>query len=235
MSFTALDDYLTVTREKSAPDTDHLSVFTSALQQARPDLKGRRLLDLGCGTGRIGISALLHGQAKSVTFADRTWEWLEDAMETVSEHVAHRHFDRTQVSYRVGDYRKMTPEFLGSHDWIFFFRTDELEELESAEQFLHWYGDLAGSSNVRIPTAMLLISSLPGKKALSSLLSDLRLSAVEASFRRILMPSGKDSLPLQLSAEEQEDRRLRLTLQGWTKTLSALIVSPASDFDPLTV
>jgi methylase of polypeptide subunit release factors len=222
------------------------SQFASAFARTIPIAAGEtRLLDVGCGSGIIGIYCLMEKQARSVTFSDIEPLWLEIARNNVAIQIQKGVISPSQVRFlRPASFAELPYGEVASHDLVAFnppqlpyayldpevrqrIDGDPIEQrfrrggewgLEIVGNFLNWYASLP----VPKPDAIILVSSFLGRKrigetiALAGLQPSGKPIETDAPLRPIFW---KQADALSRDTDETEDRLIRKVRGAWYKKL----------------
>jgi methylase of polypeptide subunit release factors len=230
------------------------SVYAKTLCEALPRWTGS-LLDLGCGSGIIGIHALVEQKAKKVTFLDSSKDWLHECQQNVSAHIHAGTLSEQAVSYRHSNFEDLTAEEITPYDWIIFnppqlptahvteaykqnfstaqqrqFRFGGHDGLEKIRAFVDWFSNLELGPHQHRPNILLLLSSFPGRQNIEQIFEESGLSAVAVHEKRVPLRDALIGAALRFSAEELEDRGLQEEPSNpgrtrWTKQLSVYHVT----------
>ena len=219
------------------------SVFAKTMCTTIPiEPQKTRLLDVGCGSGIVGIFCLVERGATFVTFNDIQEEMISVTRSNVARQVRFGVISEQQANYLVSPFQDIPEEILRRHDLIAFnppqlpegslpaqmrleihadpsmsyFRLGGSDGLDIVRQFLQWYSRL----NEPMPKAVVLLSSFLGLKRISLAMDRggiewKILARTRVPLRRILCDAAERLLP-----EEREDSSLISTAPGeWTKEL----------------
>jgi SAM-dependent methyltransferase len=219
------------------------SQFARALAESIPIDEGKtRLLDLGCGSGIVGICALLKRRAAFVTFTDIMDQWVQGASRNLAWHAGTGAIRPSQFQLRPAlPFTSLSPDVIREHDLIAFnppqlpedevdgltrlamicdpvrrnFRSGGPSGLEVVELFLDWYANLPGLQ----PPTVLVLSSFLNRWTIDSVM---RIRGFEpeviAATRVPLRALFWDKAGL-LSHAEREERSLAFDNGEWTKEL----------------
>jgi methylase of polypeptide subunit release factors len=81
----------------------------------------KKLLDIGCGTGIIGLYCLLENKARSVTFIDLMPEWIGITRANVSAKIEEGAITPSQVDVMDAmPFAQISPEVVAQHDMVIF-------------------------------------------------------------------------------------------------------------------
>src|SRR5580698_5331286 len=81
----------------------------------------KRILDIGCGSGIIGLYCLLEKKARSVTFMDLMPEWIDITRTNVSLKIEKRALTPSQVNVMDAmPFARISPEVVAQHDMLIF-------------------------------------------------------------------------------------------------------------------
>jgi len=150
--------------------TEEPSSFAKAMAETIPIEAGKtKLLDIGCGSGIIGLYALLARGAHSATFTDLFPKWLHVAQCNAEIRVREGAIQPSQVSFtKAGQFARLDPEIVFQHNLLSFnppqlptafvdedtlrnlaadpiqsgFRIGGRDGLRIVRNFLKWYSSL---------------------------------------------------------------------------------------------
>lgn len=205
-----------------------------------------RLLDIGCGSGIIGIYCLIARKAKSVTFTDIRPEWIEITSQNVAVKINQGVIKQSQVSIIAKpcsftdipaevldtcnlmsfNSPQLPTDYVDEKDWRKIasdptknaFRIGGRDGLKVVREFLEWYA----RPNSPKPGAVILLSSFLGRRRIEQ--------ALDLHGIRWALCGETPGVPLRpfflkekinaLSGPEREDRSLKPDGAGWwTKSL----------------
>jgi methylase of polypeptide subunit release factors len=153
----------------------------------------KRLLDIGCGTGIIGLYCLLEKKASSVTFIDLMPEWVDITRANISLKIEKGAITPSQVDVMDAmPFAQISPEAVAQHDMIIFnlpqypqefanpgdlakFEADPIQAryrlagpdgLKLARDFSQWYARLKWPK----PDAVFVLWSILGKRQITEAL-----------------------------------------------------------------
>jgi len=209
-----------------------------------------RLLDIGCGSGIIGIYCLVVKRASFVTFNDILGEMVSIARRNADRQIEAGKIAEGQEAYLVGDYKKIPPEVIAAHSLIEFnppqlpmdlvseeyraeieadpvqrsFRLGGNDGLCDVREFLGWYAGLSAP----VPDAVILVSSFLGRSRIADAIRQHGLAWKLLSERTVplrnVLTGGAEKLSRQ--EEEMQDRSLAKDDAGaWTKRLLTILLS----------
>lgn len=154
----------------------------------------KKLLDIGCGTGIIGLYCLLEKKARSVTFVDLMPEWMDITRANVRLNIEKGAMTPSQVEVMdATPFARISPEVVAQHDMLIFnlpqypedyanpgdlskFAADPIrgnyrlagpDGLKLARDFSQWY---AGLKQPR-PDAVFVLWSILGKRQIMEALT----------------------------------------------------------------
>ncbi|MES2569378.1 MAG: methyltransferase [Verrucomicrobiota bacterium] len=219
------------------------SLFAKAIAEALPVQSSTRLLDIGCGSGVVGLYALVSRGAQFVTFNDIQPEAIAETQRNVEWHVAEGRLRHAQVAYRVGPLESLIPELVSQHNLIAFnppqypcafadeeellqirkkgtesvFRLGGDDGLKLVRTFLRWLGSLEPHP----PKTIILLSSFLSRSRIEALFRAngfgfTRAVEIAAPLRPSLMKAAESFSP-----DEQADRALIKVNGQWQKQLWA--------------
>ena len=228
------------------------SLFAKTLCETIPiEPQKTRLLDVGCGSGIIGIYCLVNRDAAFVTFNDIQEEMISATRVNVAQQIRLGAISEAQVDYLRADFRSIPASVIGRHDLIAFnppqlpetsFSTETIEKIAAdstlsyfrlggidglavARTFFNWYSRLLSPK----PSVVILLSSFLGLPRIQEMferegLEWRILKRTRVPLRDILTDSA-ERLPLQ----EIADRLLMRTgSRKWTKELLTIAARPHS-------
>lgn len=228
---------------------DPPSLFAKTMAYSLPIASGQtRLLDLGCGSGIIGLYALVEKKAAKVTFTDIQRKGVSEAWLNTGRHVASGAIDPRSVAFLPAmSFVELDRETLGALDLIAFnppqlprrfvsreyteklgtsrvlsdFRNGGEDGLDVVRAFMTWLAKLKGTR----PAAVILLSSFLGRGNIWSAVERCGLTAKLLSEKAIeLRPILWDAAD-SFNAAERKDRGLRRSKTGWTKALFTIQVT----------
>jgi methylase of polypeptide subunit release factors len=224
------------------------SQFPRALARNIPIQPGvTRLLDIGCGSGVIGIYSLIEPskKAQSVTFNDLEPRWLDVTRCNVDIKIREGAIRQSQVKFlKAGDLAQISVEEVGQHDLVAFnppqlpysfidektrqkiesdpierhFRRGGKDGLDIARLFFEWYASLQGNK----PDAVILLSSFLGRKLIDKTIASYGLQQKEKpketpATLREMFWTQADEF--SHSRSEMDDRSIEKGAEGWQKKL----------------
>jgi methylase of polypeptide subunit release factors len=154
----------------------------------------KKLLDIGCGSGIIGLYCLLEKKADSVTFIDLMPEWIEIARANVRLNIEKHAITPLQVDVMDAmPFARISPEVVAQHDMLIFnlpqypedyanprdlaqFEADPMQAhyrlagpdgLKLARDFSQWYARLKQPK----PDAVFVLWSILGKRQITKALT----------------------------------------------------------------
>jgi methylase of polypeptide subunit release factors len=170
--------------------SDWPSVFAKAMAETIPIEAGKtRLLDIGCGSGIIGIYCLVVKRAGFVTFNDILEEMVSVTRKNVERQIKKGRIFEGQTAYLTADYREIPAAVVAAHDLIEFnppqlpmdlvsaeyrrdveadpvqisFRRGGADGLDDVRRFLEWYARLETPK----PNVVILLSSFLGRSRIA--------------------------------------------------------------------
>jgi methylase of polypeptide subunit release factors len=229
-------------------DFDPPSFFAEVMAETIPiRANATRLLDIGCGTGIIGIYSLVKKRARFVTFNDCLSDAIAVTFANVQWHIEQGNIEESRVGCLKSDFAAISAEAASQHDLIAFnppqlpwkwvdedyrkeiglqhsqmsFRFGGEDGLDAVRNFLGWYGGL-GSKR---PPALITLSSFLSKSSITAALNSCGVKwrvfyeKKNVPLREILAQAAES-----FGTDGKADRCLEKTPKGnWTKEL--LVVS----------
>jgi methylase of polypeptide subunit release factors len=201
----------------------------------------KKLLDIGCGTGIIGLYCLLEKKAGSVTFVDILHEWIDITRANVSLKIEEGAIAPSQVDVMDAmPFDRIHPEVVAQHDVVVFnvpqfpgdfvapselskigadpirarYRLAGGDGLKLARDFSQWYARLRQPK----PDAVFVLWSILGKRQIAEALKS-------DSFQWRIIHETPVPLKPEFSrvaaeffqdAEERDNRMLARDGGGWT-------------------
>jgi methylase of polypeptide subunit release factors len=223
---------------------DPPSLFAKVLCETMPVERGAtRMIDVGCGTGIIGIFSLVEKKAQSVTFVDVLPEAIATARANVSQHIREGTLRESQVAYVASEFENLSLTLLAKHDLVAFnppqlpvaftdrkylqavecsrimsqFRLGGPDGLSIVRQFLRWYAALPDWR----PRAVFMLSSFLGRYQINDAINQYGLRATTLSETAVPLRECLTEAANRFShdIDEMRNRSLQLREGTWTKVL----------------
>jgi methylase of polypeptide subunit release factors len=222
------------------------SRFAEAFAETIPIEPGRtRFLDIGCGSGIIGIYCLIETKAAFVTFNDILDEWISIARVNVNKKIEQGEILRSQAEFINAKFTDIPGDVIARHSLLGFnppqlpdkylgdvgedrvrasFRNGGPDGLEVARQFFEWYAGL----DVSKPDAVILLSSFLGWSRITEAIERHRIQWRELKRTRVTLREfmWNDAKKLSSDRKEKIDRSL---VEGpgdsWTKELVTILLT----------
>jgi methylase of polypeptide subunit release factors len=204
----------------------------------------KRLLDIGCGSGIIGLYCLLEGKADSVTFSDIMPEWIDITRANVRFKIEEGAIAASQVDVMdATSFERISPEVVSRHDMLIFnlpqFPEDfadpgDLAKLEAdpiksnyrlagpdglklAREFFQWYGCLKQPK----PDAVFVLWSILGKRQIIEALEGHRFRWKIIAETPVPVKPEFAGIAARFSqdSDEKDNRMLRRDGDGWSNTV----------------
>ncbi len=177
---------------------DPPSLFAKILSETVPIEPGKtRLLDIGCGTGIVGIYCLIESKAEFVTFNDIQDAAILETHSNVATHIQRGAINERSVAGIKCPFNEISPDIVARHDLIVFnppqlptnfvnedylkktqdddsmsrFRLGGPNGLAIAEKFFDWFAAL----NDPKPDAVIMLSSFLGEAEIKMAIEKRRL------------------------------------------------------------
>ena len=217
------------------------SQFAKALAEGLPTNPNTVLLDVGCGSGIIGIYSLIFHGVRSVTFNDMHPDAINVTRSNVDWHVETGKLNSMQVSFNLGGFTSLSTELVMHHNLIAFnppqlpmalaeqskvaeieaddvergYRSGGRDGLDVIRQFLNWFASLGENA----PKAVIQLSSFLGKSRIDAAFHEHNfrpqiVADVPAKLRASLQRSAK-----RMSETDRRDRYLSSDAGVWKKRL----------------
>jgi methylase of polypeptide subunit release factors len=201
----------------------------------------KKLLDIGCGTGVIGLYCLLEKKAGSVTFTDILQEWMDITCANVSRKIEEGAIAPSQVDVMDAmPFDRIPPEVVAQHDMVVFtlpqypedfvtpcelskiaadpvrarYRLAGRDGLKLTRDFSQWYARLKRPK----PDAVFVLWSILGKRQIAEALTSDRFQWKILQETRIPLKPEFSRVAGEFfqDAEESDNRMLARDGEGWT-------------------
>lgn len=222
---------------------DTPSYFAENLCKALPTGRGgQRLLDIGCGSGIIGLFCLLEGKAAFVTFSDIQCHAIAESCANFVRHVRQKKLQAGQAAFMEHcPFQKIPREVVAAHDLVVFnppqiperyvdgdllrsaktdpslayFRLGGSDGLKVVREFLRWYRSLG----TRTP-AIIQLSSFIGRSLIEKTMADYKLRYEITASKPVNLRPMFWKAAEAFSDQRRSDRALFRKKNGvWTKRL----------------
>jgi len=230
---------------------DPPSLFAKAMSDTIPIEPGStRLLDIGCGSGIIGIYCLVKKKARFVTFNDIQDIAILETRANVTRHIQQGTIRETQVASQKGAFAAIPPSIIAHHNLIVFnlpqlptdyldkdyktkveadqsmsyFRLGGKDGLKIARNFFGWYAGLK-----KPPAAVILLSSFLGKSRIREAIEKHGIEWKILKETKIILREifTKQADKFSKNESEIKDRSLERNADGkWTKKLLTIRMIP---------
>jgi methylase of polypeptide subunit release factors len=217
------------------------SILSQVLARTIPtEPPTKKLLDIGCGTGILGLYCLLEKKASSVTFIDLMPEWIEIARENVRLKMEQGHITPTQVELMEAmPFTQISPQLVARHDLITFnlpqypeafgaaadlaqfaaepvkarYRLAGPDGLKLARDFSQWYGRLPQPK----PDVVFVLWSILGKRQIAEALTSdrFRWKIIQQTPVPVKPEFSHIAAQFFQNPEERENRMLSQDGKGW--------------------
>lgn len=232
---------------------DPPSLFAKTLSDTIPIRKGKtKLLDIGCGSGIIGIYCLVRKGAQSVTFNDVQEEAILETRSNVKKQIKKHKIHKSQVAYKTSDFTKIPERIIAEHDLIVFnppqlpmkhvskdylrsvkanknmkvFRLGGKHGLKIVRKFFRWYANLDNSK----PNAIIALSSFLGRKRIWSEIRKQGITAKILNETEIPLRGSLIEAANNFPVDERVDRSLkRGSRNAWTKKILTIFLSNSQE------
>ncbi len=230
---------------------DPPSLFAKTMSETIPIEPGStRLLDVGCGSGIIGIYCLVKKKARFVTFNDIQDTAILETRANVTRHIQQGTIRETQVAGQKGAFAAIPPSIIAHHNLIVFnlpqlptdfldkdykrkvkadqsmsyFRLGGKDGLKIARKFFAWYAGLK-----KPPAAVILLSSFLGKSRIREAIEKHGIEWKILKETKVLLREifTKQANKFSKDKAEIKDRSLERNADGkWMKKLLTIQISP---------
>jgi methylase of polypeptide subunit release factors len=201
----------------------------------------KKLLDIGCGTGIIGLYCLLEKKAHSVTFVDLMPEWVDITRANVSFQIEKRAITSSQVDVMEAmPFARISPELVAQHDMLIFnlpqypedysnpsdlstFRADPIKAhyrlagpdgLKLVRDFSQWYARLKQPK----PDMVFVLWSILGKRQITKALNNegFQWKIIKETPIPVKPEFSHVAAQFFQDSEEKDNRMLERDGDGWT-------------------
>jgi methylase of polypeptide subunit release factors len=205
------------------------------------ELRTKKLLDIGCGTGIIGLYCLLEKKAGSVTFIDILHEWIDITRANVSLKIEEGAITSSQVDVLDAmPFDRILPEVVAQHDMVVFnlpqfpedfvapselskigadpirarYRLAGRDGLKLARNFCQWYAGLRQPK----PDAVFVLWSILGKRQIAEALKtdSFQWKTIQETPVPLKPEFSRAAAEFFQDAEERDNRMLVRDGDGWT-------------------
>ncbi len=200
----------------------------------------KRLLDIGCGSGIIGLYSLLEKKASSVTFIDVLDVWIEITRANVKLKIENGAIAPSQVDVvDAMPFNRISPETVAQSDMLAFnlpqfpesfvspddrskigadpvrsrYRLAGPDGLKVAREFCQWYGCLSQPK----PDAVFVLWSILGKRQIIEAIKTDRFQWTTIKETPVPLKPEFSGMAAQFyrDAEERDNRMLARDGKGW--------------------
>lgn len=230
------------------------SYFAKVLAETIPIERGKtRLLDIGSGSGIIGIFCIIEKGAAFATFNDIQPEMMAAARVNVEWHMRSGEIAASQVAFLQASFREIAPDVIAGHDLLAFNPPQLPQSLASQDylaeisrhnsemllrlgearsnpdglavvrEFLAWYAKLKGAK----PKAIITLSSFLGKSRIAQAIQASNLRSEIVARTRVPLRPALTAAATRIAANEAQrmDRSLEPSPDGnWTKEILTICV-----------
>jgi methylase of polypeptide subunit release factors len=201
----------------------------------------KKLLDIGCGTGIIGLYCLLEKKARFVTFVDLMPEWIHITRANARLKIEKRAITPSQVDVMDAmPFARIPPEVVAQHDMLIFnlpqypedyanpsdlskFEADPIKAhyrlagpdgLKLARDFSQWYARLKQPK----PDAVFVLWSILGKRQIIKALTADRFQwkIIKETPVPVKPEFSRVAAQFFQDTEERDNRMLERNEDGWT-------------------
>lgn len=214
----------------------------------------KKLLDIGCGSGIIGLYCLLEQKARSVTFIDVLDVWIEITRANVNLQIASGTIAPSQVeSIAAMPFNRISPETVAGNDMLVFnlpqfpegfvsasdwsklaadpvrsrYRFAGPDGLKLVRDFCQWYGGLKQPK----PDAVFVLWSILGKRQITEALQSDRFQWTTIKETAVPLKPEFSGIAAQFfrDAEERDNRMLVRDGDGWTNHVLTIRLTDIRD------
>jgi len=221
------------------------SRFAQALAEAIPVVpRSTRVLDIGCGSGIVGLYCLIQKKAAFVTFSDVLGELVDIARGNVEDKITRGSIHPSQTAFIGSRFSDLPENVVLAHDVVAFnppqlpdrytdridgdtvtktFRHGGSDGLDVTRGFLRWYSGLKSPK----PDAVIVLSCFLGRSRIAQALRDHglvwnQLGSIRIPLRPFLQAAAES---LADNPSEIADRSLKKDDDGvWTKQVMTLLI-----------
>jgi methylase of polypeptide subunit release factors len=227
------------------------SILSQILAKTIPtEPRTKKLLDIGCGTGILGLYCLLEKKANSVTFIDLMPEWIDIARANVHLKIEQGAITPSQVHVMEAmPFTQISPELVAQHDMLTFnlpqypaafANPDDLAQFEAepvkaryrlagpdglklARDFSRWYAHLPQPK----PDAVFVLWSILGKRQIAEALTSdrLRWKIVNETPVPVKPEFSRIAAQFFQNPEERDNRMLGKDGETWTNRVLTIRLS----------
>ena len=214
----------------------------------------KKLLDIGCGTGIIGLYCLLEKKARSVTFIDLMPEWIDITRDNVRHKVEKGDITPSQVDVMEAmPFTRIPPEVVAQHDVLIFnlpqypqefadpgdmakFEADPIQAryrlagpdgLKLARDFSGWYARLKQPK----PDAVFVLWSILGKRQITEALTADRFhwKIIHETPVPVKPEFSRVAAKFFQDTEERDNRMLERDGDSWTNKVLTIRLTDVRD------
>jgi len=231
------------------------SILSQILAKTIPtEPRTKKLLDIGCGTGILGLYCLLEKKADSVTFIDLMPEWIDIARANVHLKIEQRAITPSQVHVlEAMPFTQISPQLVAQHDMLTFnlpqypaafanpgdlaqfeaepvrarYRLAGPDGLRLARDFSQWYAHLPQPK----PHVVFVLWSILGKRQITEALTSdrFRWQIIQETPVPVKPEFSRIAAQFFQDAEEKDNRMIERDGDGWMNKVLTIRLTDIGD------